>query len=398
MKLYVDLESLQLIEGPGFRNPVTSLRFKRGDAALLEVSFLEGGVTPVSLGNPLDLTIRFGVKPRNRYDIGYLVHSADWTMPDTEAENPVYQCSPSFNTVELDSALGVGSSTGSELSEITLMGEITWSEGTGEPTSTRTFLVVVENDVNRGTEGVPVQADPPYPPPQGIELVARKGAANGYAGLDSGGKVPAAQLAINAASISDSTTTGRALVKAASAASARSTIGALAAPSSAGDHELRGLSLTSEWVGITMGHRAVLSSPYQYADYQFPPFFKGLALFVLTDAYGNTGYTLADLMLFMESFHGSTLWNDLRTLNPGSHWITPGFAVLNDSESHQVLVDTTSTIFTSQISRAYPGAGVYLEPRGMAFLRLLESPSLSGGFISIHGDLTSPDLPAASSY
>ena len=43
MKLYVDLESLQLIEGPGFRNPITSLRFKRGDAALLEVEFLNGG-------------------------------------------------------------------------------------------------------------------------------------------------------------------------------------------------------------------------------------------------------------------------------------------------------------------------------------------------------------------
>jgi hypothetical protein len=34
VKLHVDLETLQLIEGPGFRNPVTSLRFKRGDAAL----------------------------------------------------------------------------------------------------------------------------------------------------------------------------------------------------------------------------------------------------------------------------------------------------------------------------------------------------------------------------
>lgn len=49
----------------------------------------------------------------------------------------------------------VGSSTGSEFSEITLMGEITWREGAGEPTSTRTFLVVVENDVNRGTEASP---------------------------------------------------------------------------------------------------------------------------------------------------------------------------------------------------------------------------------------------------
>ena len=72
-------------------------------------------------------------------------------MPAEEAESPLYQCSPSFNTVELDSALGVGSSTGTELSEITLMGEITWREGPGEPTSTRTFLVVVENDVNRGS-------------------------------------------------------------------------------------------------------------------------------------------------------------------------------------------------------------------------------------------------------
>jgi hypothetical protein len=168
VKLHVDLETLQLIEGPGFRNPITSLRFKRGDAALLEVAFLDGGVTPVAIGDPATLEIRFGIKPRNRYDIGYLVHDADWAMPAVDAENSVYECSPSFNTVELDSALGVGSSTGSELSEITLMGEITWREGSGEPTSTRTFLVVVENDVNRGTEGVPTSAEPPYPLPQNI--------------------------------------------------------------------------------------------------------------------------------------------------------------------------------------------------------------------------------------
>ncbi len=50
-------------------------------------------------------------------------------MPASGDEPPVYRCSPSFNTVELDSALGVGSSTGNELAEITLMGEITWREG-----------------------------------------------------------------------------------------------------------------------------------------------------------------------------------------------------------------------------------------------------------------------------
>ena len=194
MKLHVDLETLQLIEGPGFRNPITSLRFKRGDAAQLEVTFLEGGSTAAHIGNPLALEIQFGIKPRNRYDIGYLVHDSVWTMPDVGAESPVYQCSPSFNTVELDSALGVGSATGTELSEITLMGEITWREGAGQPTSTRTFLVVVENDVNRGTEGVPQSAEPAYPAATSIELKTAKGVANGYAPLDAGGKVPVAHL------------------------------------------------------------------------------------------------------------------------------------------------------------------------------------------------------------
>ena len=194
MKLYVDLETLQLIEGPGFRNPVTSLRFKRGDAAQLEVTFLEGGSTAASIGNPATLEIQFGIKPRNRYDIGYLVHDSVWTMPAINAESPVYQCSPSFNTLELDSALGVGSSTGTELSEITLMGEITWREGDGQPTSTRTFLVVVENDVNRGTEGVPSSAEPTYPAATSIELITRKGQPNGYAGLDAQGLIPLVQL------------------------------------------------------------------------------------------------------------------------------------------------------------------------------------------------------------
>lgn len=172
MKLYVDLETLQLIEGPGFRNPVTTLRFKRGDAARLDVTFLANGTTAIEIGDPSSLELRFGVKPRDRYDVAYLVHSSAWTLPEVGAETPLYQCSPSFNTVELDSAMQVGSAAGSELSEITLMGEITWREGAGEPTSTRTFLVVVENDVNRGTEGVPTEAEPAYPAPEQILLLS----------------------------------------------------------------------------------------------------------------------------------------------------------------------------------------------------------------------------------
>jgi hypothetical protein len=55
VKLHIDLETLQLIESPGFRNPLTALRFKRGDAAQLEVNFLKGGTIPVAIGDATQL-------------------------------------------------------------------------------------------------------------------------------------------------------------------------------------------------------------------------------------------------------------------------------------------------------------------------------------------------------
>lgn len=160
VNLHIDLETLQLIQGPGLRSAISSLRFKRGDAARLRVVFLESGITPVTIGNPTGLEIQIGIKPRNQFDHSYLAHSADWSMPAEGDDTPTYECELSLNTQQLNTALNVGSATDDELPEITLMGEITWREGNGEPTSTRTFLVVVENDVNRGTEGAPTNANP----------------------------------------------------------------------------------------------------------------------------------------------------------------------------------------------------------------------------------------------
>jgi hypothetical protein len=194
VKLHVDLETLQLIQEPGQRSAVSSLRFKRGDSTKLQVVFLENGITPVTIGDPGTLEIQIGIKPRNQFDRSYLAHSADWLMPSEGDDAPAYECSISFNTLQLNSALNVGSPTSEELSEITLMGEITWREGTGEPTSTRNFLVVVENDVNRGDEGVPTSAEPAYPAATSIEIKTNKGAANGYTPLDAGGKVPVNHL------------------------------------------------------------------------------------------------------------------------------------------------------------------------------------------------------------
>ena len=194
VNLHVDLETLQLIAGPGQRSGAAALRFKRGDSASLQVSFLQNGITPVTIGESEELEIQIGIKPRNQFDRPYLAHSAEWSMPSGGDDSPTYGCLLGLNTLQLNSALNVGSATAEELSEITMMGEITWREGAGEPTSTRTFLVVVENDVNRGTEGVPTSAEPSYPAPSNIELKANKGTANGYTPLDASGKVPVTHL------------------------------------------------------------------------------------------------------------------------------------------------------------------------------------------------------------
>ena len=384
MKLYVDLGTLDLIEAPGFRNPVSSLRFKRGDAAPLEVVFLADGTTPTAIGAPSSLELHFGVKARGRYDTGYLVHASDWTKAAQDAENPSYSCSPSFNTVELNAMLGLGSPA-TESSEVALMGEITWREGAALPTSTRTFLVVVENDVNRGTEGVPQTAQPAYPAPEGIEMTARKGAANGYAGLDQAGKVPAAHLAVTAAMIADSTATGRALLTSASQAAARAALGALAVPSP-GPSPLLGLDHTGAWTGITQGMRAVLTTPYEYAANPLPPFFKGLALYVLDATYAIYGHTLHDLVVFMESHHGGqAFWTDFLAPGDGDRTV-PAFAVLNANDVLPVPLGALNAwpTLSSQPGRLNPGAEVYLDPDGMAELRFTRM-----GLVSVHGDLSS---------
>lgn len=207
VNLHVDLETLQLIQGPGQRNAFASLRFKRGDAALLRVVFLENGITPVTIGNPSELEIQIGIKPRNQFDQPFIAQSSIWTMPVAGDETPTYECELSLNTLEINTALNIGSATADELPEITLMGEITFREGTGEPTSTRTFIVVVENDVNRGTEGIPIEANPAYPAPANIEILANKGIANGYAPLNADGKVPATHITLTTGAAGPNTIT-----------------------------------------------------------------------------------------------------------------------------------------------------------------------------------------------
>jgi hypothetical protein len=244
------------------------------------------------------------------------------------------------------------------------MGEITWREGAGEPTSTRTFLVIVENDVNRGTEGVAVSAEPSYPSPGAIELIARKGVPNGYAGLNPSGKVPPSQLP------------------------------PLLAPPPVSLGQLHALDGAFQWQGISQGQLAPLNYPWQYGIYPLPPNFRTLAIYYLAEAYASEGASLADLILQMESHHGgSGFWSmvlDSTPNGPAAH----SFHVVNAASTKiPVGVESPWPSMKTRIRAISPGGEVYLAAHGSASIRFV-----STGVVSITGDLYDPTATPGGYY
>ncbi len=165
MNLYIDLDRAQLVAGPSNSGAVSSLSFKRGDAALLQVTFQQlgpSGYVPAVL--PAGTSFKLGLKAPGQYDGPFVVYCDAWTAP--AGDGTAYSLQPSFNTTALNALLEP--SGGSGLAQVSLMGEIAWIDPSGRETSTKTFTVLVLNDVIKDDEGVPADATPPYPAPTAL--------------------------------------------------------------------------------------------------------------------------------------------------------------------------------------------------------------------------------------
>lgn len=140
MRLYVDLDSLDLIEAPGFRSPITSLRLKRGDGTQLEVRFCRGGtVVPLSEGTEL----KFAAKLRGEYAGEPAIETDRFSF--SGHSDPAYTAAPNLNE-DVINALFEPSGL-QQPSEVLLMAEITWRAPGRLPTTTNTFDLIVSNDV-----------------------------------------------------------------------------------------------------------------------------------------------------------------------------------------------------------------------------------------------------------
>lgn len=167
MRIYLDLETRYLVTSNVFKSRVDSISFKRGDYEPLEIAFVNGS-TFYQPATALDL--RFGIKESGKYDGNFLTYEDTFSWVSALS---VYRGYPSFNTTELNTILGYlsGGDTSDDVASVTTMGEITWSDDGGSTwESSRSFSVVVENDVIRGTEGTVTEGNPVYPDPQYVAV------------------------------------------------------------------------------------------------------------------------------------------------------------------------------------------------------------------------------------
>lgn len=193
MKLYIDLSTQRLITAPGYSTPVSELSVKRGDMLDVELYFFTDSNQPAVL--PSGAAIVFAAKPADAYanNAALVVYSDEWTAP--ASGQYAYAGSVNLNTTELNALLGLGEA-GTPLKSVTLMGELSWSVGTSQR-STQTFKLTVANDVYRGSEADPSEADPTYPPASSVLTTADIGvkvAAPGETGGTGDGSGSAIEL------------------------------------------------------------------------------------------------------------------------------------------------------------------------------------------------------------
>lgn len=156
MKLTVDLDTLQLIAAPTDKRQIAQIDVKRGDSVPLAISFVRDGVAEELTSGSV---ITFGAKESAKYDGTAAILCSTFAKTGT-GTTAVYTGTPSLNTAALNSLLEVDSDDSNDVAYVDLMGELTWTDGPGgDPVSTSTFRVRVNNDVIRGDESGPASVN-----------------------------------------------------------------------------------------------------------------------------------------------------------------------------------------------------------------------------------------------
>ena len=165
MNLYFDLDAGIFVSGPGTRDRVDRLSFKRGDTVSLAVRFLRGIVVQELASGA---TGQIGLKELGEYDADLVAGATSWTKTGTTTST-VYTFELGLNTAELNALLAHDATEGNDVASVDLMFEMEVIAG-GITTSSPTLTCTIQNDVIKNDELVPapsagqaplILADPP---------------------------------------------------------------------------------------------------------------------------------------------------------------------------------------------------------------------------------------------
>lgn len=156
MRVYVDLDTQKLIQGPGQGQEVTLLRLKRSPTFKLEVQFVRNSVIQ-ELAD--DATGLFEIKDPDKFDQDPALTGAGAWVKSGDGETTVYTFTVALTTAGLNTRFHVDGNDSNDIAELTLMAGIQWNEG-GSISETPTLTVKIQNDVVR--EGDTIEDMPPF--------------------------------------------------------------------------------------------------------------------------------------------------------------------------------------------------------------------------------------------
>jgi hypothetical protein len=154
MKLYVDIDSQEIISSPGVPQALSTLTIKRAGLVRLDVQFCRAGQIVELIPGATGI---FELKPFGKYDADPVSGDSVWEQVGSGSDT-IYQFLFSLLTEDLNALLAVNSNIEDDKTLIKLMGELQWYDG-AEHTS-QTLTVFIENNVIRVGDVIPPGAAP----------------------------------------------------------------------------------------------------------------------------------------------------------------------------------------------------------------------------------------------
>lgn len=184
MRIIVDLNEHEAVNGFGTRTPPAPFEFKSQDTIDFQIYFVADGIVQ-DMG--VGFALKFGMIKTGDATNTILAYQTTSSRLTDPSGNVYYQMQVLFNTSQMATAIGTSASINCTI-------ELRYQSSIGEIIHTLNIPAIVFSTVLVETGVTPPGVSTGYPDASTIELLVHKDQPSGYAGLDSSGKILTSEL------------------------------------------------------------------------------------------------------------------------------------------------------------------------------------------------------------